>query len=251
VDPSTDPTDDTTVGCTVRDAGGMGFHEMTEFPDVHAGRGRDALGVPRSLLRDAVFLRLLDRILRGDYRRGQRLRLDALASDMRVSRTPVREALVPLEALQLVSVQRYVGVVITQWSLEQMKERIRLGCTMLAEPPANAGATTDPFDPAWIRDCMTEAGAFVELTAWLLRRSGASVSADLLASQRPVLDMFYTDDIAMANGIDAVVDRRQRLLLVERAQDAAAAEDLVECTRLVRALGAALIALPDRFRTAA
>lgn len=209
------------------------------------------LDMPRSLLRDAVFTRLLDRILRGEYRRGQRLRLDALADDMHVSRTPVREALVPLEALRLVSVQRYVGVVIAHWSHEQMKERIRLACTMLAEPPACVGAPSEPVDPYAIRDCLTEAGSFVELSAWLLRRSGASVSADWVASQRPVLDMFYTDGIALANGIDAVVDRRHRAELVGRALDAAVQGDLSECSRLVRELGDCLVALPDRFRVAA
>jgi hypothetical protein len=232
----------------------MGFDEHDgsdrSGPAAVRERERDAIGVPRSLLRDAVFLRLLERILRGEYRRGQRLRLDALADDMRVSRTPVREALVPLEALRLVSVQRYVGVVIAQWSLEQMQERIRLGCTMLAEPPVSRGATTERFDPYWIRECVSEAGAFVELASWLLRRAGASVSADLLAAQRPVLDVFYTDDVALANGIDAVVDRRQRLQLVERARDAALCDDLIGCARLVRELGECLITMPDRFRAA-
>ncbi|WIB59500.1 GntR family transcriptional regulator [Curtobacterium sp. MCLR17_007] len=227
----------------------MGFGETTASA-VLGQRERDGLGVPRSLLRDAVFLRLLERILRGEYRRGQRLRLEALADDMRVSRTPVREALVPLEALRLVSVQRYVGVVIAPWSVEQMQERIRLGCCMLAEPPATTGATDEHFDPAWIRDCLSEAGAFVELAAWLLRRAGSSVSADLLAAQRPVLDVFYTDDVALANGIDADVDRRQRLRLLDRARDAAERDDLVLCGQLVRQLGTCLSALPDRFRSA-
>jgi hypothetical protein len=212
--------------------------------------GPDPLGVRRSLLRDAVFTWLLDRILRGEYRRGQRLRLDAIADDMRVSRTPVREALVPLESLRLVSVQRYVGVVIAHWSLDQMQERIRLGCTMLAAPPMPGARSAERFDPFWIRDCMTEAGAFVEIGSWLLRRSGATVSADWLAAQRPVLDMFYTDDVAAANGIDAVVDRRQRLDLVERARAAAVRDDLDDCAKAVRALGECLIALPDRFRAA-
>ena len=233
----------------MRDAGGMGFSDGSATA-VLGQRERDGLGVPRSLLRDAVFLRLLERILRGEYRRGQRLRLEALADDMRVSRTPVREALVPLEALRLVSVQRYVGVVIAQWSVEQMKERIRLGCAMLAEPPATVAATTEHFDPAWTRDCLSEAGAFVELAAWLLRRVGSSVSADLLAAQRPVLDVFYTDDVALANGIDAVVGRRQRLRLLDGARDAAERDDLIVCGQLVRELGASLIGLPDRFRAA-
>lgn len=231
------------------DAGGMGFGDDPAVPG-SGPRQHETVGVPRSLLRDAVFLRLLERILRGEYRRGQRLRLDAIAHDMRVSRTPVREALVPLEALRLVSVQRYVGVVIAQWSIEQMNERIRLGCAMLAEPPATAVATAEPFDPAWTNDCLSEAGAFVELAAWLLRRAGSAVTADLLAAQRPVLDVFYTDDVAVANGIDAAVDRRRRMRLLDGASAAARCDDLALCGQLVRELGASLIALPERFRAA-
>ncbi len=210
----------------------------------------DPHGLRRSLLRDAVFLRLLDCVLRGVYRRGQRLKLDAIAKDMRVSRTPVREALVTLETLRLVSVQRYVGVVITHWTVDQMTERMRIIRAMLAEPPAGGVACPDRFDPLVLRDCWTEAGAFVELGAWYLRRRGAPVSADWVASQRILLDMFSTDDVALANGIDAVVDRRRRLDIVERAVDAAERDALDDCAAALLELAGALIALPDRFRVA-
>jgi len=212
--------------------------------------GTDPHGLRRSLLRDAVFLRLLENVLRGEYRRGQRLRLDTIADEMRVSRTPVREALVTLEALQLVTVQRYIGVVISQWSVEQMAERLRIARTMVIDPPSCGATFLDRFDAYWLRECRTEAGAFVELGAWYLRRRGSSVSADWLASQHTVLDVFYTDDVALANGIDAVVDRRRRLDVVDRAVDAAEREDLDECAAALLDLAGALIGLPDRFRVA-
>lgn len=229
----------------VRDAG-----LMDKSPS-RAGLGDlDPRGLRRSLLRDAVFLRLLDNVLRGEYRRGQRLRLDTIAEDMQVSRTPVREALVTLESHQLVSVQRYVGVVITHWSVDQMTERLRIARAMVVEPPASGAGIDVRFEPVWLRDCWTEAGAFVELAGWFLRRSGASVSADWLLSQRTVLDMFFTDDVALANGIDAVVDRSRRLDLVDRAARAAERDALDECAANLLELAAALIALPDRFRVA-
>ncbi|QQD75566.1 GntR family transcriptional regulator [Curtobacterium sp. YC1] len=221
-----------------------------EYTPLRASVGDlDPHGLRRSLLRDAVFLRLLDNVLRGEYRRGQRLRLDTLASDMRVSRTPVREALVTLESLQLLTVQRYVGVVISQWSVEQMVERVRIARTMLADPPSSTPATDDRFDTACLRGCWTEAGAFVELGAWYLRRRGSSVSAEWVLSQRIVLDMFFTDDVALANGIDAAVDRRRRVELVERAAEAAQRDALDDCAAALLDLAATLIGLPGRFRT--
>lgn len=230
----------------MRDPGAM------ERPIDRRGRvGDDPHGIRRSLLRDAVFARLLDDVLRGVYRRGQRLRLDDIADDMRVSRTPVREALVPLEALRLVTVQRYVGVVITHWTVEHMTERLRIARTMLTDPSVGSELGADRFDPSWLRECATEGGAFVELGSWWLRRHGAAVSADWLMSQRAVLDAFYKDDVALANGIDAVVERRERRKLVERAALAADAEALDDCAAALVALATALITLPDRFRAAA
>ncbi|WP_123673930.1 GntR family transcriptional regulator [Curtobacterium sp. PhB172] len=223
---------------------------MEQSP-MRVGRGdRDPHGLRRSLLRDAVFLRLLDSVLRGEYRRGQRLRLDTIAEDMRVSRTPVREALVSLESHQLVTVQRYVGVVITQWTVGQMTERLRIARALVVDPPVGGTGHDDRFDPAWLRECWTEAGAFVELAAWFLRRRGASVSADWMLSQRTVLDTFFTDDVALANGIDAVVDRARRLDLVDQAVRAAERDALDDCAVVLLELAAALIALPDRFRVA-
>jgi DNA-binding GntR family transcriptional regulator len=216
------------------------------------GRGEgDANGIRRSLLRDAVFARLLDDVLRGVYRRGQRIRLDDIADDMRVSRTPVREALVPLEALRLVTVQRYVGVVIMHWTVEHMTERLRIARTMITDPSTGPTAGDERFTTAWLRECSTEGGAFVELGAWWLRRHGATVSADWLSSQRAVLDAFYKDDVAIANGVDAAVDRRARMRLVERAVRAAEADALDECAAVLVELASALITLPDRFRSAA
>lgn len=213
--------------------------------------GDDPNGIRRSLLRDAVFERLLDNVLRGVYRRGQRIRLDDIADDMGVSRTPVREALVPLEALRLVVVQRYVGVVITDWTVEHMTERIRIARTMFTEPSVGTESTTHGFDAGRLRGCTTEGGAFVEVGSWWLQRHGAAVSADWLLSQRAVLDAFYKDDVALANGIDAVVARRERMQMVERAALAAGADALDDCAAALVELASALIAMPDRFRAAA
>lgn len=213
--------------------------------------GGEPTGIRRSLLRDAVFMRLLDSVLRGEYRRGQRLRLDTLAEDMQVSRTPVREALVPLESLRLVSVQRYVGVVIANWSVDHVIERIRIARSMIADPLGTSAPCPDRFDPSCLRDCETEGGVLVEVASWYLRRSGAVVSADWLLSQRELLDRFFVDEVAVANGIDTAVCRRLRMHAVERARVAAVGEDLPGVRRELLALADGLIALPDRFRGAA
>ncbi len=204
----------------------------------------------RNLLRDAVFVILLENVLLGVYRRGERLRLDRIAEDLQVSRTPVREALAPLEALRLVSVQQYVGVVIAHWTVGQMCERLRIARSMLVAPLGAGAPTEDRFDVRALAECRTEAGCLVEIGAWVLRRSGATVSADWLESQAAVLDVFFTDDVCAANGIDAAVDRRDRMALLARARSAAERDAVAACTTALVELADALIAMPARFRVA-
>ena len=60
---------------------------------------------------DAAYRALRQAILQGDLAPGERLRSDALASELRVSRTPVREALRKLEAEGLVRARARVSIV--------------------------------------------------------------------------------------------------------------------------------------------
>jgi hypothetical protein len=205
--------------------------------------------VRRNLLRDEVFLRLLTRILRLEYRRGQRLRLDAIASDMGVSRTPVREALVPLETLRLVSVQRYVGVVITAWGVENMVERLRIVQNMLDVPPSERRMITsaEAWDPSELDGCSSQVGAFAAMAEWVLRRYGNPVSADWLASQRPALDLFYSVDIAAVHGIDMSLGTADRVTLLVDAQAAVLAHDLRRAVVALDAFADAVATIGDRF----
>lgn len=69
-----------------------------------------AFGRPRVRLVDEVAAELRDRILRGDYAPGHRLRQEQLAAEFDVSRTPVREAMRLLEREGLVLPDRVGGV---------------------------------------------------------------------------------------------------------------------------------------------
>lgn len=234
--------------------------------------------VRRDLLRDAVFERLLTRILRLDYRRGQRLRLDGIALDMGVSRTPVREALVPLEALRLVIVQRYVGVVIAQWGVENMVERLRIVQSMLDAPvvdPAFTAPQDDlvgacppgpdrsdqdwgelssrdrllgPWNPAALAGSTSQAGVFAVISEWVLRQQGHPVSADWLAAQRPVLDRFYSTEVAPAHGIDTAVGSAERAELLLEAQAGASANDLRRAAIALDAFADRMADAGERFR---
>jgi DNA-binding GntR family transcriptional regulator len=66
--------------------------------------------------------RLREKILRGDYPEGKALRQDALASELGVSRIPIREALRQLEVEGLVTFSPHVGAVVSTLSLGEIME---------------------------------------------------------------------------------------------------------------------------------
>jgi DNA-binding GntR family transcriptional regulator len=70
---------------------------------------------------DAAYLALRQSILQGDLEPGERLRSDALANELKVSRTPVREALRKLEAEGLV--ERFgSGLIVRELSEQDLTE---------------------------------------------------------------------------------------------------------------------------------
>lgn len=66
------------------------------------------------------------KILRGELQTGQPLRQDALAKEFNVSRIPVREALMQLEAQGLVSFEAHKGATVTELSPDKIDELFEL-----------------------------------------------------------------------------------------------------------------------------
>lgn len=65
---------------------------------------------------------LRDRIVGGELRPGTKVDIEAIASELSVSRTPVREAILQLEGLGLVERQPYRGAVVTGVDPERLSE---------------------------------------------------------------------------------------------------------------------------------
>ncbi|MDA0128324.1 GntR family transcriptional regulator [Vibrio sp. MarTm2] len=66
------------------------------------------------------------KILKGELKTGQPLRQDALAKEFNVSRIPVREALMQLEAQGLVSFEAHKGATVTELSPDKIDELFEL-----------------------------------------------------------------------------------------------------------------------------
>ncbi len=82
--------------------------------------------IQRQTIASLVLERLREKILQGDYPEGAALRQDLLASELGVSRLPVREALWQLEAEGLVTFSPHVGAVVSSLSLPEIQELFEL-----------------------------------------------------------------------------------------------------------------------------
>jgi DNA-binding GntR family transcriptional regulator len=71
---------------------------------------------------DRVYGRLREAILTGDYAGGTWLREERLAEDLRVSRTPIREALRRLGAEGLVAIDLHRGAQVLSWTQQEVDE---------------------------------------------------------------------------------------------------------------------------------
>jgi DNA-binding GntR family transcriptional regulator len=82
--------------------------------------------VQRRSLKDQVRQQILERILKGRYLPGQRLREVALADELNTSPIPVREALRELESLRIVESEAYKGVRVRQCTPNELVEAYEL-----------------------------------------------------------------------------------------------------------------------------
>jgi DNA-binding GntR family transcriptional regulator len=78
--------------------------------------------IPRQSLTSAVADKLRDQIIRGEIAEGALLRQDAIATQYRVSRIPVREALRQLDAEGLIAIMPNRGAVVPALSPDDVEE---------------------------------------------------------------------------------------------------------------------------------
>lgn len=131
-----------------------------------------ALGVPaatgplrRSSLPDMVAETIRERIRRGELRPGDPLKIDELASELEISRTPIREALGTLESMGLI--ERKAGRVPTVFQPSRANAREYYEMRIALEPIAGRLATPNVTDEVLddLRSLLDEMERY-EPTAW-------------------------------------------------------------------------------------
>lgn len=81
-------------------------------------------------LKQKIYQRLFNAILTGKLKPGERLLEEEISSKLKVSRTPVREAIKELEMQKLVTITPYKGAVVSQATYEEARDLLEV-CTVL------------------------------------------------------------------------------------------------------------------------
>ena len=199
------------------------------------------MSIPRRTLTDATADALRERILDGVYPAGTPLRQAALAAELGVSRIPLREGLLRLEAEGLVTLSAHRGAVVASLPAGEVAELFELRALLEADLTRRAVPHLTAADDALLRHhavAFEHAVASADTAAW-----GEANRAFHLALYAPAA---RPRTIEVIHRLHAQCDRYLRLQLVltrgtaravreHRAILAAArARDTVRAVRLVR-----------------
>jgi len=88
----------------------------------------------RKYLRDIIFEKLQKAVFSGKFKLGERITEKEITEELKVSRTPVREALYRLASTGLIKIIPHRGFIISRWSAKEIKDvmEIRVALEMLA-----------------------------------------------------------------------------------------------------------------------
>ncbi len=91
-----------------------------------------------------TYAELRRRIMAGRYEPGEQLKEEALASELQVSRTPIRAALRRLVVDGLLEARANRGAFVAQWTSQDIEEVIDLRCTLESQAAALAAKRASP-----------------------------------------------------------------------------------------------------------
>jgi DNA-binding GntR family transcriptional regulator len=194
---------------------------------------------------------LRQRILGGVYRGGHQLRQDALASELGISRIPLREAFVQLESEGLVKILPHRGAIVSETSVDEIDELFQLRALLeprllrhsaprlTAEDHGALDMILSEYDAAMLSD---DASRWGELnTAFhqqLYARAEQPRTASIVATLLQGTDRYTRMQLSFTDGRAQAREEHARLLQLCRSGDVAEACTLL--TAHIRQAGQAL-----------
>jgi DNA-binding GntR family transcriptional regulator len=213
----------------------------------------------RQTVTEAVADAIRERILDGGYAEGWNLRQDALATELGVSRIPIREAFRQLEAEGLVTLHAHRGAVVSSLSLDEIGELFDLRA--LLEPDLLARAIPrmtedDLAAAAKVLGSFEQSLAGPDVHAWgemnsefhltLYRPSGRNRTLGLVQSLLGNTDRYTRLQLVLTSGIERARAEHAQLLKLCRERNAQEAGDLLR--RHVQSAGEDLLAFLRQHR---
>lgn len=202
-----------------------------------------------------------EKILSGEIPAGERLRQSALADDLNVSRIPIREALLQLEAEGLVEFEVHKGATVTKFSCEQISElfelRALLECELLRLAIPNL-SNADIEDSESLLKKMLKAYEDDQLKAsWgelnnafhlsLYAPANRPLTLDMVQNLYVKSDRYIRMHLALAGGLSLADDKHAVILACCKNKDIDQACELLHAH--ITGSGAELIALINAPKT--
>jgi DNA-binding GntR family transcriptional regulator len=201
---------------------------------------QDTRTITRVGLAEQVRARLQERIMDQELPPGARLNVDALAREMSVSSTPLREALAALAARGLVRNEAFIGFIVAPlpshaFLRDLYDTRLRLEPWLAGQAAVKAGADT----LARLRASLRDMGAHVRRGPWKLHRTHAAADEAFhatiaeVAGNQPAAQALaalnaqvHASRLYMASqeGAEETTREHEVILLALQEQDSRAAE---------------------------
>jgi DNA-binding GntR family transcriptional regulator len=185
--------------------------------------------IERKTVTDQVLEALRERILSGFYAESEPLRQDALATNLGVSRIPVREALRQLEAEGLVTFSPHCGAVVSSLSVAEIEELFELRGLLESElmkqavprltddDLALADAILDAYEAAFERRDIAEWGALNwRFHSSLLAAADRPLTLGVLSRLHNQSDRYTRMQLALTHGESRATDEHRTILAAAR-----------------------------------
>ena len=183
-----------------------------------------------------------EKILKGEVKAGQPLRQAALAEELDVSRIPVREALLQLEAEGLVKFQAHKGAIVTELDAAHVDELFELRALLEADLLARSipNMQSSDYDEAEsllakLDDALTHedsANIWADLNTdfhtFLYQAAGRPQTLDLVNILNKNSDRYIRMHLLLAGGIKKAGGEHKQLINYCRAGDIANACQLLK-----------------------
>lgn len=194
--------------------------------------GRPAPPVQRKTVAMLALEAIRERILRGDYAEGDPLRQDALATELGVSRIPVREALRQLETEGLVTISPHAGSVVSTLSLGEIKELFEIRSIIEGDLLRRAVPETGPDDLDRAEEILERYEAALaarDVAAWgalnwrfhssLYAPAARPLTLGIVQNLHAHSDRYLRMQMALAHGESRAKDEHRAILRTVRARD--------------------------------